>query len=78
MLKKCQTGGGGGEGGLPKDQTFSGFSFVHPSLIVSCSKNLTNPTPPSRALSTIENVNMYKYWQMTAKMGAVPAMISIL
>ena len=25
-------GGGGSEGSLAKDQTFSGFSFVHPSL----------------------------------------------
>ena len=34
LLKKCQTGGvgGGSEGGLAKDQTFSGFSFVQPSL----------------------------------------------
>ena len=32
LLKKCQTGGGGAGGGLAKDQTFSGFSFVQPSL----------------------------------------------
>ena len=25
--------GGGSEGGLAKDQTFSGFFFVHPSLM---------------------------------------------
>ena len=31
FLKKCQTGGGS-EGSLAKDHTFSGFSFVQPSL----------------------------------------------
>ena len=31
-------GGGGSEGGLAKDQTFSGFSFVHPSLSKSVIK----------------------------------------
>ena len=35
LLKKCQTGGGGPGGGLAKDQTFSGFFFVHPSLTVT-------------------------------------------
>ena len=32
FLKKCQTGGEGPRGSLAKDHTFSGFSFVHPSL----------------------------------------------
>ena len=30
--KNAKPGGGGPEGGLAKDQTFSGFSFVQPSL----------------------------------------------
>ena len=31
--KNANPGGGGSEGGLAKDQTFSGFSFVQPSLM---------------------------------------------
>ena len=32
LFGKMPNQGGGSEGGLAKDQTFSGFSFVHPSL----------------------------------------------
>ena len=36
-------GGMGSEGSLAKDQTFSGFSFVHPSLsfILNCETSVT-------------------------------------
>ena len=34
FVEKMPKGGGSG-GGLAKDKTFSGFSFVHPSLTIS-------------------------------------------
>ena len=42
VRKNAKPGGGGSEGGLAKDQTFSGFSFVQPSLRLHqcCSSDL--------------------------------------
>ena len=36
--KNAKLGGEGSEGGLAKDHTFSGFFFVHPSLMLFCCK----------------------------------------
>ena len=35
VVRKNAKPGGGSEGGLAKDQTFSGFFCVHPSLIIN-------------------------------------------